>query len=162
MTQINDIKPIMLWFPINILNTILFILFLVILYFIWRYFNNKKDIKIEKIKTNFWKVWSIDDFLKDLENLEKEFFNSEKDIFYQKLSKILKNIFLYKTKKDISKMTLNEILSTEGFNPLNNSKNSKFLKDLISNIYFKEYAKKIDDNEEIRKNLILEIKKLIK
>jgi hypothetical protein len=53
-------------------------------------------------------------------------------------------------------MTLSEIkkvLSTKGFNPL---------KDLISNIYFKEYAKQIDDNEEIRKNLILEIKKLIK
>jgi hypothetical protein len=52
-------------------------------------------------------------------------------------------------------MTLSEIkivLSKDGLNPL---------KDLISNIYFKEYAKQIDDNEEIRKNLIGEIMKMI-
>jgi hypothetical protein len=153
MTQINEIKPVMLWLPINIFNTIIFVLFLVILYFVWKYFTKQKEVKKEKIKTNFWKVESIDDFKKDLENLEKNYLNSNKDIFYQKLSEILKNIFLYKTKKDISKLTLSEIKKIK--------LNQKLI-NLIENIYFKEYAKQIDDNAEIRKNLILEIKKLIK
>jgi len=153
MQNFNDIKPIILWFPINISNTILFIIFLVVLYFVWKYFNNKKELKPVIIETNFWKVTSLEDFKKDLKDLEKKYLKENKDIFYPKLSEILKNIFEYKTKKDISKLTLSEI-KKQKLNPK--------LIDLISSIYFKEYAKKIEDSEEIRKDLILEIKKLIK
>ena len=71
MQNFNDIKPIILWFPINISNTILFIIFLVVLYFVWKYFNNKKELKPVIIETNFWKVTSLEDFKKDLKELEK-------------------------------------------------------------------------------------------
>ena len=150
MEQINDIKPIMLGLPINISNTILFIFFLAILYFLWINFNNKKELKPE---INFWKVTSLEDFKKDLKELEKKYLKESKDIFYPKLSEILKNIFEYKTQKDISKLTLSEI-KKQKLNP-------KSI-DLISNIYFKEYAKKIEDSEEIRIDLIGEIKNLIR
>ena len=153
MQNFNDIKPIILWSPINISNTILFIIFIVVLYFLWNYFNNKKELKPIKIETNIWKTSSLDDFKKDLQDLEKNYLKENKDIFYPKLSEILKNIFEYKTKKDISKLTLSEIKNLK--------LNSKLI-DLISNIYFKEYAKKIEDSKDIRKDLILEIKKFIK
>jgi hypothetical protein len=51
-------------------------------------------------------------------------------------------------------MTLTEI------NNLLSTKDSNYLKELINNIYFKEYAKEIEDSEEIRVKLILEIKKI--
>ncbi len=157
MQNFNDIKPIILWSLINITNTILFIIFLIVLYFVYKKIKSGQTHRSAPTK-NVGVIPCVhpDKFLKDLKNLEKKYLKENKDIFYPKLSEILKNIFEYKTKKDISKLTLSEIkklLSTEGFNPL---------KDLISNIYFKEYAKQIDDSEEIRKDLILEIKKLIK
>jgi len=153
MQNFNDIKPIILWSPINITNTILFIIFLIVLYFVYKGLKPsvEKKYSVNKVALAPWK--KLEDFKKDLKNLEKKYLKENKDIFYPKLSEILKNIFEYKTTKDISKMTLSEILSTEGFSPL---------KDLISNIYFKEYAKKIEDSENIRKDLIIEIRKLIK
>jgi len=48
------------------------------------------------------------------------------------------------------------------FEEINMLKIKQNLKDLIKNIYFKEYMRKIEDNTEIRKNLISETKKLIK
>jgi hypothetical protein len=66
---------------------------------------------------------------------------------------IFKKIFYFKTKKDISKLTLSEIKKLK--------LNSKLI-DLISSIYYKEYAKNIDDDLEFRKKIILEIKKIIK
>jgi hypothetical protein len=66
---------------------------------------------------------------------------------------IFKEIFYFKTKKDISKLTLNEIKKIK--------LNQKLI-NLIENIYFKEYAKQIEDSIEYRKKIILEIKKLIK
>ena len=149
----NDIKTIMLWFPINILNTIIFIIFIIILYFVWKYFTKQKEVKKEENKTNFLKVKSLDDYMKKLDNLEQNYLEEKKDIFYWKLMNIFKEIFYFKTKKDISKLTLSEI---------KNIKLNQKLINLIENIYFKEYAKQIDDSTEYRKNLILEIKKLIK
>jgi hypothetical protein len=47
------------------------------------------------------------------------------------------------------------------FKEINNLELSSDLKDLIKSIYYKEYMKEIDDNEEIRKNLIADIGKMI-
>jgi hypothetical protein len=47
------------------------------------------------------------------------------------------------------------------FKEINNLELSNVLKDLIKSIYYKEYMKEIDDNEEIRKNLIADIGKMI-
>jgi len=154
MTQINDIKPIILWIPININSTILFIVFFIFLLILWKYLANKKENKVEKTEIVFDKTNVLDDLKKDLYSLERKYLNSSKDIFYQRLSEILKKTFEYKTEKDISKMTLTEI------NNLLPIKDSNYLKELIKNIYFKEYAKEIEDSEEIRVKLILEIKKV--
>ncbi len=147
----NDINPIILWFPINISYSLVFILFLVWLYILWKYLDKQK-IPEKIIKTDFWNVWNLEDYKKQLNILEKKYLNIKKDVFYSKLSEILRNIIRYKSKRDISKMTFSEIQKL---------KINKNLLELIKNIYFKEYAKKIEDSEEIRKNLILEIKKLI-
>jgi hypothetical protein len=48
------------------------------------------------------------------------------------------------------------------FEEIKNLKLKQNLKDLIKKIYFKEYAKQIEDNNEIRKQLILDVKGLIK
>jgi hypothetical protein len=47
------------------------------------------------------------------------------------------------------------------FKEINNLELSNDLKDLIKSIYYKEYMKEIDDNNEIRKNLIADIGKMI-
>ena len=151
MQQINDIKPIMLWSPINITTTIIFVIFIVILYFIWNYLSKNKKEEIE-IKTNFWEVPNINIYKKQLKELEKNI-DISSQIFYKKLAEILKNILEYYWAKNISKMTFDEI---------KNLKLKQNLKDLIKNIYFKEYAKEINDSEEIRKKIIKEIKKLVK
>jgi predicted AlkP superfamily phosphohydrolase/phosphomutase len=48
------------------------------------------------------------------------------------------------------------------FKEINNLELSNDLKDLIKSIYYKEYMKEIDDNNETRKKFIEDIKKIIK
>jgi len=147
----TDINPIILWLPINIVNTIVFIVFVLWLYFLSFYLKQNKKVE-KKSKTNFWKVQSVDIYKKQLLDLEKNI-NIDKYEFYKNLANILKWILEYYGAKNISKMTLEEI---------NNLKLKQNLKELIKNVYFKEYARDTDDSKEIRKDLILEVKKLIK
>ena len=153
----TDINNIMLWIPINITYSLIFIIFLVILYFINK-FLNKEEIKIKTPETNFWKVKSLDIYIKELKNLEKNI-NLDKNIFYKKISEILKEIILHKQNIDISKSTLEEIKIALSLTLSQREKEQKV--DLIKNIYFKEYAKEIEDSEEIRKELIWEVRRLI-
>jgi len=153
MQQINDIKPIMLWSPINITTTIIFIIFIVILYFIYKKIKLGQTQRSAPTKNvGFSSSVHPDTYKKQLKELEKNI-DISSQIFYKKLAEILKNILEYYWAKNISKMTFDEI---------KNLKLKQNLKDLIKNIYFKEYAKEINDSEEIRKELIGEIKKLIK
>jgi hypothetical protein len=87
-----------------------------------------------------------------INNFEKKYLEEKTDIFYSKLSEILKEFLEERENKNISKMTFNEI------NKLNLEEN---IKNLIKNIYFKEYKQSFEDNNEIRKNLIEEVKKII-
>ncbi len=153
----QDINPIMLWFPINVLYSIIFILFLVWLYFLWKNLDKKGWTQGSPLQNECRGepcVHPKPNYLKQLKILEEEYLDKNKEIFYAKLSKILKNIIMQQGSlaswKDITKMTFTEI------NKLEIKQN---LKDLIKNIYFKEYMKEIEDSEEIRKNLILEVKK---
>jgi len=144
----TDINPLMTRFPINIEYTLIFIIFLVVLYFLYKFLNKPKTIKkIEKKIVNKESLapW----FHKNLDNLEK---NLDSKTFYKDLLAILREILEYKWQKNISKMTLKEI---------NNLKINSKLKDLIKNIYFKEYMQNFEDSAKTRKNLILEVKKLI-
>ncbi|MDP2396401.1 MAG: hypothetical protein Q8M44_06135, partial [bacterium] len=77
---------------------------------------------------------------------EKKYIDSLKDIFYSKLIEILKEIIQEKITKDISKMTFEEI---------NKLDIDDLIKNLIKDIYFKEYMEYvIQDNYEYRKELI--------
>ncbi len=147
MTDIYDIKPLFLWFFINFLYTLIFLIFFSILYFL---FKTPKKIKKEEKKEK--KYFKKIDFNKVLENFEKKYLMAKKDIFYSKLAEILKEILKENKNVDISKMTYKEFSKI-------NLENS--LLKLLKNIYFKEYAKNIEDNKNLRENLILEIKKLI-
>lgn len=146
MTEINKI---ILWFPIDIINSIIFIIFVILFYFIWKYFNKNKIYKQPEKKIFKEKV----DFKKIISDFEKNNISNSPEIFYSKLLEIIKEILEQAWVKNISKMTFEEI---------NMLKIKQNLKDLIKNIYFKEYMRKIEDNTEIRKNLISETKKLIK
>jgi len=151
MTDIYDIKDILLWFPININYSLVYIIFLIFLYFLWKYLNNNKQEKIEEIVEVEEKVENKD-FNKILEEIEKKYINIEKNIFYMKLSEFLRDLLEFKWYKDISKMTYKEI------SRLDLDKN---IKNIIKNIYFKEYKKEIIDSEKQRKEIINDIKKII-
>jgi len=144
----TDINPLMTRFHINIEYTLIFIIFLVVLYFLYKFLNKPKTIKkIEKkiVNKEVLAPW----FHKNLDNLEK---NLNSKTFYKDLLSILREILEYKWQKNISKMTLKEI---------NNLKINSKLKDLIKNIYFKEYKQNFEDSENIRKELILKVRRLI-
>ena len=152
MNDIYDIKEIMLWFPIDIVFTLLFILFLICLYVIYLYKFKKSDIEKETLeKPVIIKIKK--DFNKILKNFIKNDLDLETTIFHSKLLWILREILEEKEKYNISKMTFEEI---------NNLNISEKLKDLIKSIYYKEYMKEVDDSLEIRKKYINEIKKIIK
>lgn len=150
MTDIYDIKGIVLWYIFDIKYSFIYILFLIVLYILWFLMNkNKNNIKQENIVKKVVKI----DFDKLLDDINQKYLSSDKNLFYTKLTSFLRELLEYKWYKDISKMTFDEISRLD----INNN-----IKYILKNIYFKEYVKKIEDSEEIRKNLILEIKKLLK
>jgi len=150
MTDIYDIKSILLGFPINIIYSLIFIILLIILYIIYYMIINKK---VEKIKEKPIKIKEEKDFNLILLDFEKNNLSLASDRFYSALIEILRDILEYKWNKNISKMTFEEI---------NNLKLDDSLKNMIKSIYYKEYTKKIDDNDKIRLTFIKNIKKLIK
>jgi len=152
MTDIYDIKDVFLWLPINVLYSLIYILFIIVLHFIYKnilskYVNKENNEKEEVI------IEREIDFNKMISDFKEKNINSDKEIFYSWLIKILKEILKNNYKKDISKMTFEEI------SILNIDNN---LKELIKNIYFKEYKKTIEDNRESREEYIEKVKSLIK
>lgn len=151
MNDIYDIKDTLLWFPIDIINTIVFIVFIIASLFILKLLLKKQEkitikqeIKVEKIEKNYIEI---------LNQFEKEYLDSNKDIFYSKLIEITREILENKQNKNITKMTYTEI------NKLNLNTD---IKNLIKEIYFKEYQEYItDDNPIYRKQLIDNVRKLM-
>lgn len=152
MTDIYDIKDIILGFPIDFIYSSIYILFIFILYFIYKYLINKKDSKIEIINDIIVKKQEID-FNKILQEFELKFIDKNSEKFYSWLLEILRDILESFWNKNISKMTFEEISKLN----LDNG-----LKDIIKSIYYKEYVKQIEDSKEIRVSLINKIKELIK
>ena len=151
MTDIYDIKDVLLSFPINITYSLVYLIFLLILYFIYKNIINKNDEKIIESVREIIKPKK--DYLDILENFNKNYLDKNEKIFYSKLLYILREILENKWEKNISKMT---------FKQINNLDLSNNLKNLVKSIYYKEYMKDIEDNKEIRKKLIEDIKKIIK
>ena len=151
MTDIYDIKDVLLSFPINITYSLVYLIFLLILYFIYKNIINKNDEKIIESVREIIKPKK--DYLDILENFKKNYLDKNEKIFYSKLLYILREILENKWEKNISKMT---------FKQINNLDLSNNLKNLVKSIYYKKYMKDIEDNKEIRKKLIEDIKKIIK
>jgi len=147
VTEIHDIKDNIIGTPFNSTNSISFIIFLLFLFFIFLLYW-KKDKKSELPKKEKVNI----DFNKLINEFEIKFSNLSKDLFYSKILEILKLFLEEKKWKPFTKMTFKEIKSL---------KLDKKLENLIEWIYFKEFKKEIDDSEESRKLLFLEVKKLI-
>ncbi|MDP2090346.1 MAG: hypothetical protein Q8K30_02005 [Candidatus Gracilibacteria bacterium] len=145
MNDIYDIKSTFLGLPINITNTLIFLLFIIILYYLLKLLN-KKEEKIEIKPVIIEEKVVTKNYVDILNEFEKKYIDSLKDIFYSKLIEILKEIIQEKITKDISKMTFEEI---------NKLDIDDLIKNLIKDIYFKEYMEYvIQDNYEYRKELI--------
>ena len=145
----NDIFWVVLYNPVDYITTGILLVVLILLYILLGKMKVKPKQEIvqeivEEVKQK--------DYKKIIKDFEKKYIESPKDIFYKKLAWILKEILEEAGAKDISKMTLKQI---------NTLKLKSNLKELIKQIYFKEYAKNISDNLDLRKNYIKEIKKLI-
>jgi len=91
MTDIYDIKDIILGFPINFIYSIIYIVFISILYFIYKYLTNKKDKKIEINNDNLIEKQEID-FNKILQDFESQFIDGSSEKFYSGLLEILRDI----------------------------------------------------------------------
>ncbi len=148
MNDIYDIKDIFIGFPINVLYSLLFISFLIILLVFYKNILEKKPEQIRKVNIIKEKV----DFSLIILDFEKGYLDLKSSIFYAKLLEILRKILEEKWNKNISKMT---------FEQINNLNLDDSLKNMIKSIYYKEYTEKIEDNKEIRLDFIKEIKKLI-
>ncbi len=146
MTDIYDIKTNILWTPINIFYSILYILFFIIIVFLLKYLYSKKDVNKKEILIIKEKI----DYNKILENID---INISKEKFYKELSFIIKWFLEEEIKKPISKMTFKEIKKIWL---------EKDIENLIKNIYYKEYQKDFYDNLEIREKIIKDISKIIK
>jgi len=121
------------------------LLFIIILILINNYFFKKSKKQEEKIVIKKVILKEKTDYNKLLNEIEKRYIDSDPEVFYSHISEIIRLILDEKEKKNISNMTFDEI------NRLNiNIK----IKDLIKKIYFKEYAKDIDDNKNIRTQFI--------
>lgn len=153
MNDIYDIKSTFLWFPINITNTLIFLWFIIILYYLLKSLNKKEEIleiKSEVIEEKVIKK----NYMDLLIEFEKKYIDSNKDLFYSKLIEILKEIIKENISKDISKMTFEEI---------NNLNIDNLIKNLIQEIYFKEYMEYVtEDTQVYRKELIEKVLLIIK
>ncbi|MCD5385380.1 hypothetical protein LRZ95_01795 [Candidatus Gracilibacteria bacterium] len=149
MTDIYDIKGIVLGYIFDIKYSFIYILFLIVLYILWFLMNkNKNNIKQENIVKKVVKI----DFDKLLDDINQKYLSSDKNLFYTKLTNFLRELLEYKGYKDISKMTFDEISRLD----INNN-----IKYILKNIYFKEYQKEIIDNKKLRESYINDIRKLI-
>ncbi len=152
MTDIYDIKDIVLGLPINIINSFIFLLFIFVAFIFIKFFlkNQKQIQKVEVVKEE---KKEKKDFMKIIKQFKKEHIGDNFNKFYSWLLMILREILEEKWYKDISKMTLTEIW---------NLNLEESIKKLIQSIYFKEYKEKIKDNLEIREKYIKDITNLIK
>lgn len=152
MTDIYDIKANILWLPIDIFYSIIFLFFYIFFYLILnKYFSKNKEKNTEIFQLNISTQKEKIDYLEFLQNIEENYLNSEKSIFYSKLSEIIRLFLEEKLGKAISKMTFDEIKD------LNLEKN---LESILKNIYFKEFKREVEDDINSRESIILKVKKL--
>ena len=151
MTDIYDIKDLVLGYPFSLIYSFIFILFIFILYFVYKIILNNKD-KTPEINDKQVIKKQIKDYNMIIKNFEDVFMESNTDIFYSGLLEILREILENKLYENISKMTFEEIWNLDL---------DSWLKSLIKSIYYKEYTKQVEDNRAIRFELISKVKKIV-
>jgi len=132
---------------------LVFVLFYIFFYVILnKYLNKDKEKKVELLHCNSSTKKEEINYINILKNIEEKYLASSKEIFYSKLSELIRLFLEEKQEKPISKMTFEEIRS------LNLEKN---IENIIKDIYFKEFQKYIEDNEELRKKILEEVRSLV-
>lgn len=137
MTDIFDIKWLLIWFNFSYLNTVFLIV--VLLWLLFYFFINykKKDIEIEIIEKNEDEIY---DFKSILASLEKRYYSLDSIVFLKEVNHIFR-LFLEQEKNYVgfSKLTLEQVLSYD------------LSKDYISffkDLYFKEYREQTLESDE--------------
>jgi len=144
--QFYDIKPLLNEEPFNLFYTTIFIIIWLVVY--WLLFIKNKNTQTTKQE---YKNISKPNFNKEIEDLTQNT-NLSAEIFYKKLNKILKDIIYFKSWKNVSNLTYQEIEKLDL---------DDMFKDLLKSTYFKEYAPLIEDNPDIRKKYINNLKILV-
>jgi len=144
--QFYDIKPLLNEEPFNLFYTTIFIIIWLVVY--WLLFIKNKNTQTTKQE---YKNIYQPNFNKEIKDLTKNI-NLPAEIFYKKLNKILKDIIYFKSWKNVSNLTYQEIEKLDL---------DDMFKDLLKSTYFKEYAPSIEDNPDIRKKYINNLKILI-
>lgn len=144
--QFYDIKPLLNEEPFNLFYTTIFIIIWLVVY--WLLFIKNKNTQTTKQE---YKNIYQPNFNKEIEDLNQNI-NLPTEIFYKKLNKILKDIIYFKSWKNVSNLTYQEIEKLDL---------DDMFKDLLKSTYFKEYAPLIEDNPDIRKKYINNLKILV-
>ncbi len=144
--QFYDIKPLLNEEPFNLFYTTIFIIIWLVVY--WLLFIKNKNTQTTKQE---YKNIYQPNFNKEIEDLTQNI-NLPAEIFYKKLNKILKDIIYFKSWKNVSNLTYQEIEKLDL---------DDMFKDLLKSTYFKEYAPLIEDNPDIRKKYINNLKILV-
>ena len=151
--DINDIEGVKQFFPKNLLfyPIILFLFFLIFYLFLVKYLNSQKKKDVEKIdkKIKTYDKDSITHIILELESLEKNFLETEKNIFYEKLNSIFRKYFKFLWLELAENMSLKEL---EVKTLKLGIKNWNFL-EIFKESYFLEFDSK-NDNPKIRENII--------
>jgi len=149
MTDIYDIKPLLLWNPINIFYSIIILIILIFYYYILFFRKNTQTNIKDWIITH--KITNIN-YKEMISKLEKNINTYDENIFYSKINKILRLYLQSQWYKTIWSSTLKEIKNIEI---------DSMFKELFKDIYLKEYSLNIEKNIIKRKEYLEKIKFLI-
>ena len=150
MTDIYDIKPLLLWNCINLIYSLIFIVLFVLAYFILFKKGTKQVIKQEVVQEKA-KIKNID-YATLIQELENNLDNYSSEEFYHKIDKILRLYLSSIWFNNIQTLTLIE---------LEKIKLDEIFINLLKSIYFKEYAQNLEDNIELRKEFLEKLKNLV-
>lgn len=153
MTDINDIKTIIFWFIYSYKYLILFIfiLFIVFYYYLLTKYFKKENLK-EKTIEKKEEIIEENELKNKLLELENDINILPREIFYDEILNILKDL-TYKNFKD-------ENIYTSTLKELKENYNLEYYY-IFKEAYFHQFNENLEDNYDIRKNIIEETKKVL-
>ena len=142
-----DIKPVINWDFINITLSLIILVVWGFLYFLL----NTKPTTTQQPEIDFNSLLPVINFSKFIKELENSLM-IDSNTFYAKIANLLKLIIQYKFNLNVQALTLEEIEKL----PIEED-----LKDILANVYYKEFTKPINDDIEKRKKYINQIKVIL-